>query len=85
MYTQEMLKQFNDDMIEMERCTTYRRLGNKCEIHCNLGLWSVEGEYGMPLINEATYYFEQYKEAGEYYTILGGKSPTEQFFWEIKS
>ena len=58
-------------MTDMEKCTTYRRRGDKCTIKCNLGLWSVEGPYGFDLINEASHHFEQYKKDGEYNEILG--------------
>ena len=61
-------------MNDMEKCTIYQRRGDKCTISCKLGLWSVEGEYGLELINEATRYFEQYKADGEYSEILGGRS-----------
>ena len=66
------------DMTEMELCTTYRRQGDKCTISCKLGLWSVEGPYGLDLINEANHYFQQYKSDGEYSQILGGDSPIEK-------
>lgn len=62
---------------DLEKCTTYRRRGDTCTIKCNLGLWEVSGKYGLALINEADHYFEQYKAHGEYYEILGGKSPVE--------
>ncbi len=55
---------------EMEKCTIYTRRGNGCEIKCRLGLWSVEGPYGLALINEAKRYFEQYKADGEYDKLL---------------
>jgi len=61
----------------MEKCTTYKRVGDKCTISCNLGLWEVSGEYGLALINEACHYFEQYKGDGEYSSIIGGKTVVE--------
>ena len=64
-------------MTDMERCVTYKRHGDRCEIKCKLDLWSVEGPYGLSLINEASHYFEQYKADGEYSEILGGKSAVE--------
>ena len=64
-------------MTELERCATYSKKGNVCTIKCKLGLWEVSGSYGMKLINEAEHYFQQYKSDGEYYKILGGKSPVE--------
>lgn len=59
------------DLTEIERCTVYTRKGGRCEIRCRLGLWSVEGPYGLSLINEAEHYFQQYKEDGEYDKLLG--------------
>ncbi|MCK5609686.1 hypothetical protein KAR91_47875 [Candidatus Pacearchaeota archaeon] len=64
-------------MSDMDKCATYTRRGDVCEIKCNLGLWAVSGEYGLALINEAFHYFEQYKADGEYSEILGGKSSLE--------
>ena len=63
-------------MKDFEKCVTYRRNGDRCVIACKLGLWSVEGPFGMALIHEAMHYFEQYKRDGEYRAILGdGKEP----------
>ena len=56
---------------DMEKCTAYKRRGGMCEIKCRLGLWSVEGRYGLALINEANHYFQQYKADGEYDKLLG--------------
>lgn len=63
---------------EMEACTTYRRRGDKVTISCRLGLWSVEGEYGLLIMNEATRYFRQYKEDGEYASIIGGPTVADR-------
>jgi hypothetical protein len=57
---------------EMEKCTIYTWRGDRCEIKCRLGLWSVEGPYGLALINEAAHYFRQYREDGEYNELLSG-------------
>jgi hypothetical protein len=58
---------------ELEKCATYHRHGDRCEIKCKLGLWSVEGPFGLQLINEADRYFRQYKADGEYDKILGNR------------
>ena len=55
---------------EMEKCTIYKRHGDRCEIKCRLGLWSVEGPYSLMLINEANRYFQQYRADGEYDKFL---------------
>lgn len=54
----------------MEKCTICTRRGDRCEIKCKLGLWSVVGPYGLALINEAEHYFRQYKADGEYDELL---------------
>ena len=59
------------DQTELEKCATYHRRGDMCEIKCKLGLWSVEGAFGLQLIREAEHYFRQYKENGEYDELLG--------------
>jgi hypothetical protein len=58
------------EQTEMEKCTIYKRRGERCEIKCRLGLWSVAGPYGLALINEADRYFQQYKSDGEYDELL---------------
>ena len=52
-----------DNRTDMEKCTIYKRRGDRCEIKCRLGLF-----------NEANHYFQQYKEDGEYDKLL---TPTE--------
>lgn len=63
-----------NEQTDMEKCTIYTRRGERCEIRCRLGLWSVEGSYGMALFNEANHYFMQYKEDGEYDELLDSGS-----------
>jgi len=65
-------------LTDMEKCTIYTRIDKLCTIKCRLGLWSVEGKYGLDLINEASHYFEQYKADGEYEQIIGGESSIEK-------
>ena len=60
-----------NEKTDMEKCTIYKRRGDRSEIKCSLGLWSVEGPYGLTLINEANRYFQQYKADGEYDKLLG--------------
>lgn len=67
------------EMEEFDACTTYRRRGEKCTISCKMGLWSVEGKYGLSLINEAMHYWRQYKSDGEYSSIIGGETAEEVF------
>ena len=58
------------EQTELDKCTTYKRRGDRCTISCKLGLWSVEGKFGLALINEAEHYFRQYKSDGEYDQLL---------------
>lgn len=58
------------NMTDLEKCATYTWRGDRCEIKCKLGLWSVEGPYGLALLNEAEHYFQQYKADGEYDKLL---------------
>ena len=62
---------------DIEKCAIYKRTGDRCSISCKLGLWEVEGPYGLALMNEADHYFEQYRADGEYHKILGGESPAD--------
>ena len=76
---QKQLKKFAEDMKELCMCADFMYEGDRITtIQCKLGLWKVTGIYGMPLINEAMHYFEQYKEDGEYSSIIGGKSIVEK-------
>ena len=69
-------------MSDMEKCTVLTRNGDSCSIECIYGLWEVTAQYGIDLVREASHYFEQYKSDGEYYKILGGKSPVELMMGE---
>ena len=62
-----------NEQTDMEKCTIYTRRGDRCQIKCRLGLWSVEGPYGLALINEADHYYQQYKADGEYDELLSNK------------
>ena len=65
------------DQTPMEKCSYYKRDGDICEITCKLGLWSVAGPFSLALINEATHYFEQYRDGGEYDELLTQTSEEE--------
>lgn len=72
---QEYPDEFEKDMHELEKCANFNNINGKQVISCKLGLWEVSGNYGMPLFNEALYYFNQYKYDGEYFMYLGGPDP----------
>jgi len=72
-------------MTELKMCTTCIQDGDICTISCKLGLWEVTGSYSLELINEAMRYFQQYKSDGEYFEIIGGKSPVEVLLGKQRS
>jgi len=56
---------------EIEKCTIYnRKADNTCIIKCKLGLWKVEGDYGLEVINEASLLFDKHKVNGDYDELL---------------
>ena len=62
-------------MNDFDKCTVKKeRKNGKTTIDCKLGLWGVEAPSAKMAMREAVYYFEQYKEDGEYSSILGGES-----------
>jgi hypothetical protein len=65
---------------EFNACTTASATDSGYEIECVLGLWSASCfsfDGTLRLTQEAVYYWRQYKSDGEYYKIIGGKSPAE--------
>jgi hypothetical protein len=65
-------------MDDFDRCVEYS-YHNKgiYSITCSKGLWKVEGSNKMEVYGEALHYFEQYRDDGEYYDIIGGPSPVD--------
>lgn len=63
---------------DYNRCVTKSFVDGVYEIECKLGLWSVSGTDRKQVNNEAIYYFSQYKEDGEYSSIIGGMSVIEK-------
>lgn len=64
-------------MSDFIKCTNISFNEGVWEVECKLGLWSVSGSDRDTVCREGKHYFEQYKEDGEYYEILGGLSPYE--------
>ena len=65
-------------MSHFNRCVTIQK--HRCgrtTISCKLGLWGVDAPTMKQAMDEATYYFSQYKLDGEYSSIIGGKSAAE--------
>jgi len=65
-------------MTDFSRCTNTLFDGDLWEISCKLGLWGVAGQYKDEVQDEALHYFRQYKEDGEYYSIIGGESSIDK-------
>jgi hypothetical protein len=65
-------------MSQFNRCVVIQK--HRCgrtTINCKLGLWGVDAPAMKQAMDEATYYFSQYKLDGEYSSIIGGKSAAE--------
>ena len=65
------------DYDDFKKCTHTIFDGHVWDISCKLGLWGVYSECKDTAQDEALHYFNQYKEDGEYSSILGGKSVIE--------
>lgn len=61
---------------KMALCVNEIKRGKQVEIECKMGLWSVIGP-SSDVYADALHYWKQYADDGEYYKILGGKSPAE--------
>ena len=59
---------------DYNRCVTKSFVDGLYTIECKLGLWGVSGSDKKQVSNEAIYYFSQYKDDGEYSSIIGGQS-----------
>jgi len=57
---------------DLKKCATFKFFDGRCEIRCKRDLWCVDGYWGVGLVHEANYYFQQYKEDGEYDDLLAG-------------
>ena len=64
---------------KFEKCTTTKIKTGSVEIYCIKGLWDVESSTLQKAVVEAKHYFLQYLGDGEYYDIIGGKSPAKLF------
>ena len=63
---------------DFKECTTKRQRKNgRNSINCKLGLWGVSATSEDQAMVEALRYFIQYKNAGEYSSIIGGKTVSE--------
>ena len=63
---------------DFAKCTSTVFDGDSWDISCNLGLWSVFAADKAQAQDEALHYFSQYKEDGEYSSIIGGQSVVEK-------
>ena len=67
------------DLKQMKLCTKMSK--EKCgrtDIDCKLGLWGVSAPTEDMATHQAVHYFRQYRDDGEYSSIIGGKSAIER-------
>ncbi len=62
------------DLNEMMKCTTITVDCDYVSIDCKLGLWGVSAPTRDIATHQAMHYFLQYRDDGEYSSIIGGKS-----------
>ena len=61
-------------MNQFDDCVNFKVDLNYVEVSCKLGLWSVQGVNVSTLTKEALHYWQQYKDDGEYSSIIVGKN-----------
>lgn len=64
---------------EFNECVNIKQKGKWHQYECKLGLWGIESTDSSKAYREALHYFNQYKNAGEYSSIIGGPSVFEVF------
>ena len=59
-------------MNDFEKCVKFSIEGDRLNVECKLGLWSVSGHISdvSSVNDEALHYFRQYKKDGEYDKLL---------------
>ncbi|QDP52106.1 MAG: hypothetical protein Unbinned706contig1000_50 [Prokaryotic dsDNA virus sp.] len=62
---------------KFEKCAKIKIKTGRVTIDCIKGLWGVDAPTLEQAIGEGKHYFLQYLGDGEYYDIIGGKSPVE--------
>ena len=69
------------ELIEYDKFTACAVITNhdngRTEIKCKLGLWNVDAPNLGQAVDEAKGYFLQYLSDGEYSSIIGGKTVTD--------
>lgn len=71
----------NEEFLDaFSKCTVSKTsTDGRCSIKCKLGLWGVDSPSRDTALNEALWYFQQYKSDGEYSGIIGGPTAMEVF------
>lgn len=67
---------------DFSKCVNETEIDGRVCIECKLGLWSVESKNSDRVYLDAFHYWSQYNDDGEYYEILGGKSPAQKLLDE---
>lgn len=62
---------------EFLACVESGKEGDGWSFECKMGLWGVHAPTYLQAIKEAHHYWRQYKDDGEYHSIIGGKTPKE--------
>lgn len=62
---------------EFWKCTNVKFDGVMWSIDCVIGLYGVTASSRVEAEKEAFHYFNQYREDGEYSSIIGGKTVVE--------
>jgi len=79
-FKRKPLTEHEIEMNQFDDCTNMKTTNAGYEIECKLGLWSVScfklSEFHKATM-EALYYWRQYKDDGEYSSIIGGKNVIE--------
>ena len=66
------------DLSQMIKCTKTTRGVDYVSIDCKLGLWGVSAPTKDIAMHQAMHYFLQYRDDGEYSSIIGGESVIEK-------
>ena len=74
----------SDNLEQFDRCVNSKTKDGRVSVECKLGLWSVEAADSDQVNAEAFHCWNQYAQAGEYYKIIGGKSPAEVMMKAIR-
>lgn len=74
----------SSNIIDFSKCVDKKRIGESVYmIDCKLGLCGAKGITQESVLAEAFHYWRQYKDDGEYSSIIGGKSVIEKLINKV--